>query len=300
MFRPAASRSTPAPTIRRLVLGGAFLIGLAFALVPRTSVVLAQESKAAPAAASKIPAAGKASTAADGAGGTAKVDQKAADSAGKTPVAADNASDDEEAAPATGKSGSGKHSVVIGKHGRIQIDGGPDHEFDSFNDLVRDEPGMAFMIVAIVAVVFLSPVLLIGLILWYRFRKSRMLSETMIKLAEKGAVSAADAIDALGGGKSTAAFASVGAGQVYEQAKQIRRRAAWSDLRKGVFTGGVGFALTLYSALEDQTPNGLGLVLLFVGIGFVVLWWFEERQLAPMNGTAAAPVAQPDASRPPA
>ncbi len=78
------------------------------------------------------------------------------------------------------------------------------------------------------------------------------------------------------------------AAPLYEQAKQIRRRAAWSDLRKGVFTGGVGLALTLYSLLDDREPNALGLVLLFVGIGFVVLWWFEERQLAPATGDAAA------------
>ena len=72
----------------------------------------------------------------------------------------------------------------------------------------------------------------------------------------------------------------------YEQAKQVRRRAAWSDLRKGVLMGGFGLALCMYSLLEDREPNGLGLVLLFVGLGFVVLWWFEERHLVPSNRAA--------------
>jgi hypothetical protein len=30
--------------------------------------------------------------------------------------------------------------------------------------------------------------------------------------------------------------------------------------------------------LDDGTANGFGLILLFVGIGYGVLWHFEERQ----------------------
>ena len=52
--------------------------------------------------------------------------------------------------------------------------------------------------------------------------------------------------------------------------------------------GGFGLALTFYSMLDDGSPNGSGLVLLFVGIGYVVLWWFEERQLAPPRGAHRA------------
>ena len=47
----------------------------------------------------------------------------------------------------------------------------------------------------------------IALILWYRMRKARMLNETMLKLAEKGIVPSADAIDALTGGNQPAAMA---------------------------------------------------------------------------------------------
>ena len=54
---------------------------------------------------------------------------------------------------------------------------------------------------------------------------------------------------------------------LYEQAKQVRKRAAWSDLRKGVLMLGVGLGLTFWSMLDDGTPNSVGLVLLFVGIG---------------------------------
>ena len=47
--------------------------------------------------------------------------------------------------------------------------------------------------------------------------------------------------------------------------------------------GGFGLALSIYSLLSDREPNALGLVLLFVGLGFVVLWWFEQRHLVPAS-----------------
>lgn len=293
MIRPSASAS-PAPTalVRRLVLGTAFLVGLAFALVPRTPAVQAQESRPPAAAEAKpAPPASKTLTITDGHGSvSAKIEVS------ETPPPASKASRG-RADPAAGddppsaepEKGADGHRVIVGKHGRVKIEGlGNDREFDSFNEFVSNEPAIAFMVVAIVALVFLAPVLAIGLILWYRFRKNRMLNETMLKLAEQGVVTPADALQALAGGKPSAALmAGVATTPLYEQAKQIRRRAAWSDLRKGVITGGIGLALTLFSLFDDRTPNGVGLVLLFVGIGFVVLWWFEERQLAPGNGAPA-------------
>jgi hypothetical protein len=58
-----------------------------------------------------------------------------------------------------------------------------------------------------------------------------------------------------------------------------RKRAVWSDLRKGVLMLMVGLALTFYSMTNDGTPNWVGLVLLFIGLGYVALWWLEGRQL---------------------
>ena len=152
------------------------------------------------------------------------------------------------------------------------------------------------MVVSIVALVFLSPVLAIALILWYRMRKARMLNETMLKLAEKGVVPPAEALGALAGNPSAALAAAPSAAPIYEQAKQIRRRAAWSDLRKGVLLGGSGSASPCGDVLDDGSPNGLGLVLLFVGIGYIVLWWFEDRQFAPTSGPGAEPRPWPASS----
>jgi uncharacterized membrane protein HdeD (DUF308 family) len=76
-----------------------------------------------------------------------------------------------------------------------------------------------------------------------------------------------------------------------EQARAIRKAAAWSDLRKGVLLGAVGFAITFYSMLDDASANWFGLVLLFVGIGYCVLWYFEDRQAA--AAVASVPARAP-------
>ncbi len=131
-----------------------------------------------------------------------------------------------------------------------------------------------------VLVIFVVPLLGVALIVWYKMRRARMLNETLVKLAEKGITPPPETLQALGGtGVVAAAMQSAAPGTpAYDQAKAVRKRAAWSDLRKGVLAAGLGLGLVLYSIIEDQTANGLGLVLLFVGIGYVILWYFEERQ----------------------
>ena len=263
---------------RRLVLGTAFFVGLALALMPRSPTVHAQEPKnppvAAPAAPKAVP---KSLSITDGRGAEIKID---VGEGGRTSVTTtDPATGTRARAEDAGDGGSSGRGERPRKRARVTIDGiGTDREFDSFDEFVHDEPALAAMVIAVVTVVFFAPVLAIALILWYRMRKARMLNETMLKLAEKGIVPSAEAIDALGGGKQPAAVATY-----YEQAKQAQRKAAWSDLRKGVLMGGFGLALSIYSLLADREPNALGLVLLFVGLGFVVLWWFEQRHLVPAS-----------------
>jgi hypothetical protein len=288
--------SPPSRLARWVVLGSAVLLALTVAMMPRSPGVHAQDARppappAAPAA-PMPPAKGSnpSLTVTDGKGRTATVDIQV--DKGKRTVTIENSTpakpgaestvdeDVEDSAPVAGV-GPGKK----GKRVRVGVFG-DDREFDSFNDFVHTEPGLAFMVVSIVALVFLSPVLAIALILWYRMRKARMLNETMLKLAEKGVVPPAEALGALAGNASGAIAAAPSAAPLYEQAKQIRRRAAWSDLRKGVLLGGLGLGIALWGVLDDGTPNGLGLVLLFVGIGYIVLWWFEDRQIAPQGSGA--------------
>ena len=47
--------------------------------------------------------------------------------------------------------------------------------------------------------------------------------------------------------------------------------------------GTVGFAFVFHGMVEEGSASWFGLVLLFVGIGYVVLWYFEDRQAAAFN-----------------
>ena len=284
---------------RRLVLGTAFFLALAVGLAPRAPAVYAQEPKTtapaaagqraadapAPPAVPEVPKAGKSLTIKDGRGAEIKIDVT---EGGKTSITRSNPTDAD-----TDADGDAALQKRARKRAQVVIDGLVDKEFDSFDEFLHDEPALATMVVLIVATVFFAPVLAIALILWYRMRKARMLNETMLKLAEKGIVPTPEAIGALGGKPAAAAAAMA---PYYEQAKQVRRRAAWSDLRKGVLMAGFGVALSLHSLMTSRTPNVVGLVLLCVGLGFIVLWWFEQRHLPASDG---AGVAKPAPDNPP-
>lgn len=164
-----------------------------------------------------------------------------------------------------------------GNKGDAQVVVG-DQDFESFEQFVEQAPWLAGLVFMVTALVFIVPLLVIVLLVWYKMRRTRMMNETMIKLAERGAVAPADAMAAVASGRSGAALQNLPpTAPLYEQAKALRRSAAWSDLRKGVLIGGVGLGLTLWPMLEGDTANGFGLVLLFVGIGYTVLWYLEER-----------------------
>jgi hypothetical protein len=164
-----------------------------------------------------------------------------------------------------------------------------DTEFESFEEFVEKAPWLAALVFMVTALVFLMPLLIIALIIWYKMRSNRMRNETMLKLAERGVVPPAEAVAAMVPG-STASLASLpSTAPLYEQVKQIRKRGAWSDLRKGVLMLGAGLGLSFWAMLDDGSANSVGLVLLFVGIGFIVLWYFEERQLTPPRDRGPGP-----------
>ena len=290
---PAAPQGA---ALRHLVLGGALALGLACALLPQTDAVHA---------AAIGDAAGAAAAQANPADAAAAPDKPTA-----SPPTADGAK--EAGTPgAAGKSASAKGDtdvdvsigVLSGKN-KIHVRGlGADRDYDSFEQFARDAPGTALFAFLIVTVVFLVPLLIIALLVWYKIRKTRMHNETMLKLAERGVVTPSAAMEALaagnspaasldamanaaGGGAGAAAPAAAGNAPLYDQARQIRRRTAWSDLRKGIILTALGLGLSAYSMFDDGTPNGVGLILLFLGLGYCVLWYFEDRTAdARRNGT---------------
>jgi hypothetical protein len=300
------------PLARRFVLGGAILGALVVAFGPYAPAVEAGERLPAPglatamiiaqadvdkaakdtAVTAKSAAKDAAKRADEVAKDTAQMAKDAAQAAKEAAQAAKDAADAEDPPTVTidrhgirvedSDSGSKKRKrVVVGL-------GGPDREYDSFEQFMHEDRGLAAMVVGIVFIVFLTPVLIAGLLIWYKLRKNRMLNETMIQLAEKGVAPTTEMLQALQSGRTIAATNAMAArAGVMEQVKTLRSQAAWSDLRKGVILAAVGLSFTAYSMFDDRSPNWIGLVLLFLGLGYAFLWYFEDRQIA------AAPASVP-------
>ena len=285
-------------SVRRLVLGGAFALGLAFAMAPHMESVraadlavrpLAQADAAAgrpsaPAAATQAP--GATTPAVPKAGAPDEADADDAEDAGDAADEADKAS---PKAP-----GIGNHGIFIQKGaGKIRIEGlGRDREYDSFEQFVQQQPWIAGLFFLVVMVLFLVPLLIIVLLIWYKLRKNRLANETMLKLAERGVVPPATAMEAVASGTAAAVAAAAvppPGNPAYEQARYLHRRTVWSDLRKGVILTAVGLGLSFWSMLDDGTPNSVGLILLFVGFGYCLLWFFEDRTTAPPPPPGASP-----------
>jgi hypothetical protein len=196
------------------------------------------------------------------------------------------------AAAATKDAASGADGESTRGEARVKIDTDEDFDFDAFNNQVHKMPWVIGLIFLVVGSIFLTPVILLIGIIWYKLRKTRLQNEAMLALAERGVVPPAQAAEALGAGASPASVAP----GVYQQAVAMRKRVVWSDLRKGVIMTMIGLAFLFYWMTESGSPSWLGLVLLFVGVGYVVLWWLESRHLEQAGGGRPANGGGPGAS----
>ena len=187
-------------------------------------------------------------------------------------------------------------SEDTGKRGKrshvYRIENDPD--FQNFSHVMRTAPWVVGLIFLVVGSIFLTPVILLIGIVWYKLRKTRLQNEAWLKLAEKGVVAPSQAAEGVASGlpppetqSGQAASAATGP-SIVQQAVATRRRAVWSDLRKGVVMITIGLALCLYSLVDEGGANWIGLVLLFLGIGYIVLWWLEDRRLAERNSGSGA------------
>jgi len=166
-------------------------------------------------------------------------------------------------------------SFPFGRHrGRIQID-----DFDSFKQAMDVAPWIVGVVFLVLGSIFLTPIILLVGIIWYKLRKTRLQNDAVLKLAERGVMPSAQAVDAVMAGTPPAQAVPPAIAAAVPQAVATRRRAVWSDLRKGVLLVAVGLALVLYSITDAGEANWLGLVLLFVGAGYIALWWLEDRHL---------------------
>jgi hypothetical protein len=173
----------------------------------------------------------------------------------------------------------------------IRID--TDRDFESFKDAMETAPWIVGAVFLVAGSIFLTPIVLLIGIIWYKLRKTRMQNEALLKLAEKGVMPPAQAADAVASGVMPASIAAGAAGNstgstVYQAAVATQRRVVWSDLRKGVLLSAIGLSLAMYSIIRSSSANWLGLMLLFVGIGYIVLWWLEDRHIAQRNSSGGS------------
>lgn len=294
-------QAAPSPMFRRLVLGGAFLAATLFALLPAVPPVDAADT---PAAASAPLSAQAAADAAESAS------QAAEDAANRAREVAREARDRAREAKAEARAAEreASRSGARADTPRITIDRetpsgdrrvriempGTDEEFQSFDQFVDRAPEIAVGVLLIVLIAFLTPIIIIILVIWYKMRKNRLLSETMVKLAEKGVMPSPEALQALGAGRHAPSLNAMASGlPLADQAHLVRKSVAWSDLRRGVFLAMAGLAFCLYSLTRSASANWLGLVLLFVGIGYIVLWYFEDQQVTASRAMLPPAVAPP-------
>ena len=176
-----------------------------------------------------------------------------------------------------------------GRHGaHIRVDGdNEDFDLDAFNSQLQKMPWVIGLVFLVVGSIFLTPIVLLIGIIWYKLRKTRLQNEAMLALAAKGVVPTGQAAEAL----ATSAAPATVAPQIYQQALALRKQVVWSDLRKGVILLMIGLAFVFYAMIANGEASWVGLVLLFVGVGYLVLWWLEGRHLAqtatPSSGNGA-------------
>ena len=79
-------------------------------------------------------------------------------------------------------------------HARIQIG---DRDFDSFANVMQTAPWVVGLVFLVVGSIFLTPLILLVGIIWYKLRKTRLQNDALLKLAERGVVPSAQVAEAM-------------------------------------------------------------------------------------------------------
>jgi uncharacterized protein DUF6249 len=141
-----------------------------------------------------------------------------------------------------------------GRHG-IVIDGDKDVDVD-VDKVAKDIPEAVLPIVVVsLLMVFGAPVLIVAVIMYFGFSKSRMQHRTVRMLAEKGQ--------------------PIPAALLAPPTPAIRQR---SDMRRGVVLTMIGVGIMLFLGATTEWEGGswtLGLIPLLIGVGYLVVWKLE-------------------------
>lgn len=143
------------------------------------------------------------------------------------------------------------------RHKGIIIDNDGDSDTtdgDHHDDVV---PEQVIPIIAIVMMsVFGAPILIVGLLLYFGFSRSRMMHKTVRMMVEKGQ----PVPEAL-----------------LNPPPHVRKR---SDLRRGVILLMIGTGLMVFLGAVNDWEGGawaLGLIPLLIGVGYLLVWMLEGK-----------------------
>ena len=84
------------------------------------------------------------------------------------------------------------------RHATISIDS--DKDFESFKQAMDTAPWIVGLVFLVVGSIFLTPVILLIGIVWYKLRKTRLQNDALLKLAERGVMPTSQAVDAVTSG----------------------------------------------------------------------------------------------------
>jgi hypothetical protein len=113
----------------------------------------------------------------------------------------------------------------------------------------EDIPGGA---PSVVAIVFGMPVVIVALVLFYRYRRNAMLHRTLAAMIDKGVPIPPELL----------------------QPEKPRK----SDLRRGITLIAVGLGLVMFFAFESRDAVGLGFIPLLIGVGYLIAWKLEQKR----------------------
>lgn len=202
----------------------------------------------------------------------------------QTPRAAPAASATQNQLTTNGANNSGKPRPKklqdSGDHTPVRIDGtgihvgGPDPVDIGFD--LRGGPGMnnglpnpggfgnggipmGAVVISIIAIIipFACLVAIVGCFFYFRFRRNRMLHETLRQMIDKGVPIPPELIVPPG---------------------RMVRRKTWSDFRSGLVMLAVGFGAVIFL-------GRLGWIAVFVGLAFLITWLVEKKDNPDSNGT---------------
>jgi hypothetical protein len=128
-------------------------------------------------------------------------------------------------------------------------------ELEKIKAAQPDVPSLAPLIVAIV---FACPVAIVAVILFYRYRRNRMLHQTIAAMIDKGVPIPPELLQP-------------------ERSPQKSR----DDLRSGLVLLGVGLGLIFFFLAMHNNVWGVGFIPLMIGVGRLIAW-----KLAPKNGNS--------------